>query len=134
MKLGQAKVPMIVTNHTYDQMGSMFPQKVMGGGSGLQYAASTIVFLSKKKKKEGTEVVGNIIHCKLQKSRITKENSMLMYHLDIKVSLNKHYGLLELAEQAGVFKKVSTRFELPDVRKDMVKKYFIILTSSLLKK
>ena len=33
LKLGKAKVPMIVTNHTYDQMGTMFPQKVMGGGS-----------------------------------------------------------------------------------------------------
>ena len=114
LKLGLAKVPMIVTNHTYDQMGSMFPQKVMGGGSGLQYAASTIVFLSKKKEKEGTEVVGNIIHCKLQKSRITKENSMVDVSLRYKGGLNKHYGLLELAEQAGVFKKVSTRFELPD--------------------
>ena len=33
---------MIVTNHTYDVIGSMFPQKEMGGGSGLKYAASSI--------------------------------------------------------------------------------------------
>ena len=31
LKLGRAKVPMIVTNHTYDVIGSMFPQKEMGG-------------------------------------------------------------------------------------------------------
>ena len=42
---------MIVTNHTYDVIGSMFPQKEMGGGSGLKYAASSIIFLSKKKRK-----------------------------------------------------------------------------------
>ena len=30
---------MIVTNHTYDVVGSMFPTKEMGGGSGLKYAA-----------------------------------------------------------------------------------------------
>ncbi len=30
LKLGQAKVPMVVTNHTYDVIGSMFPQKEMG--------------------------------------------------------------------------------------------------------
>ena len=42
---------MVVTNHTYDVVGSMFPQKEMGGGSGLKYAASSIVYLSKKKKK-----------------------------------------------------------------------------------
>ena len=28
--------------------------------------------------------------------------------------LDKHYGLIELAEQSGVFKKVSTRYEMPD--------------------
>jgi len=42
LKLGRAKVPMVVTNHTYDSMGSMFPTKEMGGGSGLKYAASSI--------------------------------------------------------------------------------------------
>ena len=67
---------MIVTNHTYDVVGSMFPTKEMGGGSGLKYAASSIVYLSKKKEKDGTEVVGNIIHCKNQKSRLTIENKM----------------------------------------------------------
>jgi hypothetical protein len=36
----------------------------MGGGSGLKYAASTIIYLSKSKEKEGTEVVGNIVKAK----------------------------------------------------------------------
>ena len=71
LKLGKAKVPMVVTNHTYDVVGSMFPTKEMGGGSGLKYAASSIVYLSKKKEKDGTEVVGNIVHCKNAKSRLT---------------------------------------------------------------
>ena len=52
LKLGRAKVPMVVTNHTYDVIGSMFPQKEMGGGSGLKYAASSIIFLSKKKERK----------------------------------------------------------------------------------
>ena len=64
LKLGKASVPMIMTNHTYDVIGSMYPQKEMGGGSGLKYAASSIVYLSKRKEKDGTEVIGNIIHCK----------------------------------------------------------------------
>ena len=45
LKLGQAKIPLIVTNHTYDVIGSYIPTKEMGGGSGLKYAASTIVYL-----------------------------------------------------------------------------------------
>jgi len=113
LKLGKANIPMIMTNHTYDVIGSMFPQKEMGGGSGLKYAASSIVYLGKKKEKEGSEVVGNIIHCKNYKSRITKENAMIDVRLTYTKGLDKHYGLLELAEEAGIFKKVSTRYELP---------------------
>ena len=121
LKLGRAKVPMLVTNHTYDVVGSMFPQKEMGGGSGLKYAASTIVYLSKKKEKDGTEVIGNIIHCKNHKSRLTVENKMVDVKLTYDKGLDRYYGLLELAEKHGVFKKVSTRFELPDGSKQFGK-------------
>ena len=91
----------------------MFPTDVMGGGSGIQYAASTIIFLSKRKEKEGTDVVGNVIHCKNYKSRLTKENKMVDVLLRYDQGLNRYYGLLELAEDAGIFTKVSTRYEMP---------------------
>ena len=105
LKLGRAKVPMVVTNHTYDVVGSMFPQKEMGGGSGLKYAASSIIYLSKRKEKDGTEVVGNIIHCKNHKSRLTKENKMVDVRLTYDKGLDRYYGLLELAEKHGVFQE-----------------------------
>ena len=131
LKLGRANIPMIMTNHTYDVIGSMFPQKEMGGGSGLKYAASSIIYLSKRKDKEGTEVVGNIIHCKNFKSRLTKENAMIDVKLTYKTGLDKYYGLIELGEEAGIFKKVSTRYEMPDGSKvfgkninDNPEKYF----------
>ena len=114
LKLGRAKVPMVVTNHTYDVVGSMFPQKEMGGGTGLKYAASSIVYLSKKKEKDGTEVVGNIVHCKNHKSRLTRENKMVDVRLTYDKGLDRHYGLLDLALKYGIFKSVSTRIELPD--------------------
>ena len=114
LTLGRAKVPMVVTNHTYDVVGSMFPTKEMGGGSGLKYAASSIVYLSKKKEKDGTEVIGNIVHCKNQKSRITVENKMVDVRLTYDKGLDKYYGLLDLALKYGIFKNVSTRIELPD--------------------
>ena len=74
LKLGQANVPLIVTNHTYDVIGAYVPTKEMGGGSGLKYAASTIIYLSKKKEKDGKEIIGNIIKAKTHKSRLSKEN------------------------------------------------------------
>ena len=114
LKLGRVGVPMIVTNHTYDVIGSMFPQKEMGGGSGLKYAASSIIFLSKKKEKEGTEVVGNIIHCKNAKSRLTVENRMVDVRLSYDKGLDRYYGLLDMALAFGVFEKSSTRVKLPN--------------------
>ena len=114
LKLSKAKVPMVVTNHTYDVVGSMFPTKEMGGGSGLKYAASSIVYLTKKKEKDGTEVIGNIVHCKTHKSRLTVENKMVDVRLTYDKGLDKYYGLLDLAEKYDILKKVSTRYELPD--------------------
>ena len=121
LKLGRANVPMVVTNHTYDVVGSMFPTKEMGGGSGLKYAASSIVYLSKKKEKDGTEVIGNIIHCKNQKSRLTIENKMVDVRLTYDRGLDRYYGLLDLAVKYGIFKQVSTRIELPDGTKQYAK-------------
>lgn len=132
LKLGRAKVPMIMTNHTYDVIGSMYPQKEMGGGSGLKYAASSIIYLGKRKEKDAdNQVIGNIIHCKNYKSRLTKENAQIDVRLTYKEGLDRYYGLLEIAEEAGIFKKVSTRYEMPDGSKvfgkninDEPEKYF----------
>jgi RecA/RadA recombinase len=110
LKLGQANVPMIVTNHTYDVIGSYVPTKEMGGGTGLKYAASTIIYLGKKKEKDGTEVVGNIIKCEAKKSRLTKEGSKVETRLYFdERGLDRYYGLLELGEQYGVFQRKGNR-------------------------
>ncbi len=115
MKLGKARIPLVMTNHTYDVVGAYVPTKEMGGGSGLKYAASTIVYLSKKKEKNADgDVIGNIIHCKLYKSRLTKENQMVDVQLNYDTGLNRYYGLVDIAMNHGIFKKVSTRIELPD--------------------
>ncbi len=111
LKLGKANVPMLVTNHTYDVIGSYIPTKEMGGGSGLKYASSTIIYLSKKKEKDGTEVVGNIIKCKAHKSRLTKENSQVETRLYYDRGLDRYYGLLELGIKHGVFQRNGTRIK-----------------------
>tara|TARA_A200000159_G_scaffold8249_1_gene7072 strand:- start:1331 stop:2344 length:1014 start_codon:yes stop_codon:yes gene_type:complete len=110
LKLGQAGIPLIVTNHTYDVVGAYVPTKEMGGGTGLKYAASSILFLSKKKEKDGTEQVGNIIKVKAHKSRFTKENSIVETRLFFdERGLDKYYGLLELGQEYGVFERVGNR-------------------------
>jgi len=113
LKLGQANIPMIVTNHTYDVIGAYVPTKEMGGGSGLKYAASSIIYLSKKKEKDGTEVVGNIIKAKTAKSRLSKENKNVEVRLYYdERGLDRYYGLLELGELGGLWKNVAGRYEM----------------------
>ena len=113
LKLGQANVPLIVTNHTYDVIGAYVPTKEMGGGSGLKYAASTIIYLGKKKEKDGKEVIGNIIKAKTHKSRLSKENKQVEIRLFFdERGLDRYYGLLELGEIGGLWKNVAGRYEM----------------------
>jgi RecA/RadA recombinase len=113
LKLGQANVPLIVTNHTYDVIGAYVPTKEMGGGSGLKYAASSIIYLSKKKEKDGTEVIGNLIKAKTHKSRISKENKDVTIRLYYdERGLDRYYGLLELGEIGGLWKNVAGRYDI----------------------
>ena len=113
LKLGQANVPLIVTNHTYDVIGAYVPTKEMGGGSGLKYAASTIIYLSKSKEKDGKEVIGNIIKAKTVKSRLSKENKEVEIRLYYdERGLDRYYGLLELGEIGGLWKNVAGRYEM----------------------
>jgi hypothetical protein len=86
---------------------------VVTHNSGLQYAASTIIYLSKSKEKDGTEVIGNIIRAKTQKSRLSKENQdveIRLYYDDR--GLDRYYGLLELGELGGLWKNVAGRYEI----------------------
>jgi len=132
VKLGIAKIPMIMTNHTYQVVGAYVPMSEMGGGTGLKYAASTILYLSKKKDKDSAgAIVGNIIHCKLYKGRFTKENKVIDVRLNYDTGIDPYYGLVDIAIKSGLFKKNSTRVELPDGTKvfektiyDNPEKYF----------
>jgi RecA/RadA recombinase len=117
LKLAKANVPLLVTNHVYDVVGAYVPTKEISGGSGLKYAASSICMLTKKKDKDGTDIVGNIIKVKMHKSRFTKENKVVETKLSYDSGLDRYYGLLDLAEKYGIIKKVATRYELPDGRK-----------------
>jgi len=123
LHLAKVQVPLILTNHIYDVVGAYVPTKEMGGGAGLKYAASTILFLTKKQDKAVTrtkdtnEILGNIIAVKTQKSRISRENAETQLLLTYEHGLDKYFGLLSLGEKYGIIKKVSTQYQLSDGRK-----------------
>lgn len=114
LKSSSLKVPFIVTNHIYQEVGAMFPQSIPSGGKGALYSSNTVIMLSKKKEKEGTDVVGNIIHAKTYKSRFSKENQMVDVRLFYESGLDRYYGLLELAEKYGIIEKMGSRYVMDD--------------------
>lgn len=86
---------------------------VITHNSGLAYSASTIIELAKSKEKDGTEVIGNIIRARTMKSRLSKENQEVEIRLFYdERGLDKYYGLLQLAEEGGIIKRVGNRFEI----------------------
>ena len=118
--LTEAKICTIFTNHVYDTQ-DLYSQKVMKGGKSLVYLASTIIELSKKKDRDGTEVVGNIIKANAKKARKAKENMVVSTYISYKRGLNRHFGLLELAEECGMVTRVGNRYQFPDGNKLFLK-------------
>jgi RecA/RadA recombinase len=110
LKLGKANVPMIVNNHLYSSM-SMYSPKEMSGGSGLKFSASSILYISKSKEKEGTEVVGVILKFRTIKSRLSRENREVEVRLYYdERGLDRYYGLLQLAVEGGVIERSGNRY------------------------
>ena len=114
LKLGQAKVPLIVTNHTYDVIGSYVPTKEMGGGFWLKYAASTIIPTSLRARRKMEKMSSEILSkAKTAKSRLSKENQQVNVRLFYdERGLDRHYGLLELGELGGLWKNVAGRYDI----------------------
>lgn len=111
-KLESAGVPMLVTNHVYAVIGSFVKMNEMGGGGALKYTASQIIYLSKKQDKEGNEVVGNIIKAKMQKSRISREKTVVETRISYDGGLDKYYGLIPFALEVGVFESVAGKYRI----------------------
>lgn len=114
LKLGVLNVPLFITNHTYEEQGKMFAQKVMSGGKGTSYANSLNLFISKAKDKTGDETTGAILTCTLKKGRSTKENTVIKVQLNYATGLNRYYGLPDYAVEAGLWKKVDKKYTLVD--------------------
>lgn len=111
---------------------------VVSHNSGLKYAASSIIYLSKKKEKDGTEVVGNLIKAKTAKSRLSKENKEVTIRLYYdNRGLDRYYGLLELGEIGGLWKNVAGRYEIDGKKiyaKQILKEPEIYFTDDIMQK
>ena len=90
---------------------------VISHNSGAKYASSITVSLTKAREKDGDEVIGSIISCTAIKSRLVREQTKVKTLIRFSGGLDRFYGLVDLAEKSGAFKKVSTKYEMPDGKK-----------------
>jgi len=112
LNLGLAQCPLLVTNHVYTTMGQMYPVAEMSGGSGIRYISSHVLMLGKSKDKDGKEVIGINVRCKMVKSRFTKENHEIQTRINYDTGMDAYYGLLPLAEMVGMATQVSTKWRI----------------------
>lgn len=114
LKLGRARIPFVITNHVHANVTAMYGGNEVSGGGGFKYACSTIITMTKAQDKDGDEIRGAIVTCTAYKSRLTREKLKVKTRILHRGGLDRYYGLVPLAEAAGLLRKNSTRFEWTD--------------------
>lgn len=116
LALGKQGIPLLTTNHLYDTM-SLYSSKEMSSGSGLKYSASTVLYISKSKEKDGSEIVGVVFKFKAVKSRLSRENREAEVRLFYdKRGLDRYYGLLDLAVEGKIIERIGNKYQFGEIK------------------
>lgn len=99
--LNLKNIPVIMVNHVYSEIGSMYPRTIMGGGTGLLYSANIVILTSKSMEKSGTEQIGNNFSFTVMKSRFVREKAKIPVTVLFDGGVNKWSGLLDMALSSG---------------------------------
>jgi len=95
--LGFLNIPLIATNHIYMSM-DLFPKAIQSGGKGVDYSASTIVYLTKAQLKTGEEdeldlnSSGILVTALARKNRNAKPKK-IKFEINHTTGTNKFRGL-----------------------------------------
>jgi len=132
-KAAKADVPIIFSNHVYENPAAMFPTlvKQQSGGSGPLYMSSVLVQMSVKNEKttggntgsrdavEDTspmskDINGVTLRALTTKNRVVPPFMETEMYLNFKNGLAKYSGLLDMAVGYGVVIQNGATFALPD--------------------
>jgi len=112
-------IPMVVINHVYKEIGTMFPKNIPGGGTGAYYSANDIWIISRQQEKEkgSSEVAGFNFTINIEKSRTVKEKSKIPITVMLESGIEKWSGLFEIALTADYIKEMSSGWYSTDGEK-----------------
>lgn len=113
-------IPMIVINHTYQEIG-LFPKQIVGGGTGSMYSSNAVWIVGRSQEKTGTEITGWNFTINIEKSRFVKEKSKIEINVTYDGGIDRFSGLLDNALEGGYVTKPSngwySRSHVPDDKK-----------------
>ena len=95
--------------HVYEGQG-MFAKTEISGGTGLFYAANTVIILSKSKAKDSTGQTGVNVNMTIRKSRYIKEGIRFSAELDFVKGFKPFSGLIDILLETGLIIKPSNGF------------------------
>lgn len=127
-QLAECKIPFIFTNHVYFTQDFISKMKA-SGGSGPEYSASIILFLTKAKLKgtgsDKKEQTGIIVTAKPNKNRFAKPQK-IKFHIDYNKGMNPFIGLQDYLTKdicginRGKLDKKSGKIEYGDSAKSWI--------------
>ena len=94
------QIPIIVINHSYQTL-EMYSKEVASGGRKTQYAAHTLLFITKAQEKEDDELAGFRFTLRAGLSRYVKENSTFPIIVKFGHGIEKYSGIFDLALEYG---------------------------------
>lgn len=98
------QIPMVIVNHSYQTM-EMYSKEVAAGGRGAQYAAHTLLFITKAQendKEDGKNVLAGFrFTLRAGMSRYVKENSTFPISVMFGEGIDRFSGIFELALDLG---------------------------------
>lgn len=98
--LNLKNIPMLVINHTYQEM-SLFPKEIPGGGTGWIYGSNQIFIVTRSQEKKGTDIIGWNFNISIMKSRLIREKMRIPVTVTYEGGINKWSGLLDMAIASG---------------------------------
>jgi len=97
-------IPMVVVNHTYEDMG-MYPKQIVGGGTGSYYGSDNIWILGRQQEKDADGISGYHFVINVEKSRYVREKSKIPITVSFEGGINRWSGLLDVALDGGYIVK-----------------------------
>ncbi len=104
-KAMEAKCPIIVINHSYENFGMYITEKTkLSGGGGSKNSSEMVLNFSKKDKRGDDDIIYNEIHIEVLKSRIVApKKKVVLQALPVKGLMSTSF-LFEKAKELGYIK------------------------------